>query len=276
MKRINCRGATLEACATQSGIVVGPLLTEVVVGAKELIPYKGGWCGNEVFPGAWPEGVRLKARAMAEKFGDQLLQEGYRGYFDVDFLIDQDDREVYLGELNPRVCGASPMTNHAAFAYADAPLFMFHLLEFSGVPFDLNVREMNDRWAQPHFIDNWSQVVIKHTDTTIDQVTHAPATGIYKMAEDGTVGYQRFDYERRAIDSEREAFFMRITGPGDYRYEGADLGILITRGRSMDDNFKLNIRARDWICGIKKHCAGKPLVTTQHDVAPEPGSFKIL
>ena len=30
MKRINCRGATLEACATQSGTLVGPLLTEVV------------------------------------------------------------------------------------------------------------------------------------------------------------------------------------------------------------------------------------------------------
>ncbi len=87
MKRINCRGATLEACATQSGTVVGPLLTEGV-GVKELTPYKGGWCGNEVFPGAWPEGVRLKARAMAEKFGNQLLEEGYRGYFDVDFLID--------------------------------------------------------------------------------------------------------------------------------------------------------------------------------------------
>ena len=44
---------------------------------------------------------------------------GYRGYFDLDFLIDQDSGDVYLGELNPRVCGASPMTNHAAFAYAD-------------------------------------------------------------------------------------------------------------------------------------------------------------
>src|SRR5208282_3626308 len=30
MKRINCRGATLEACATRSGTIVGPLLTEVV------------------------------------------------------------------------------------------------------------------------------------------------------------------------------------------------------------------------------------------------------
>jgi len=74
--------------------------------------------------------------------------------------------------------------------------------------------------------------------------------------------------KRRAIDSEREAFFMRITGPGDYRYEGADLGILITRGRSMDDNFRLNIRARDWIRGIKSHYDGKPIVTTP--VPPTP------
>lgn len=275
MKRINCRGATLEACATQSGTLVGPLLTEVV-GAKELTPYKGGWCGNEVFPGAFSEGVRDKARQMAERFGNQLLEEGYRGYFDLDFLIDQDSGEVYLGELNPRICGASPMTNHAAFAYADAPLFLFHLLEFSGVPFELNVKEINERWAQPHFIDEWSQVVIKSTSDKVDQVTRAPATGIYRMGEDGSVGYQRFDYERRAIYNEREAFFLRITGPGDYRYEGADLGILITRGRSMDDNFRLNIRARDWIRGIQSFYGGKPIVTTQPELAPAPGSFKIL
>jgi hypothetical protein len=277
MKRINCRGATLEACATQSGTLVGPLLTEVV-GARELTPYKGGWCGNEVFPGAFSETVRAKARAMAERFGNQLLQEGYRGYFDLDFLIDQDSGEVYLGELNPRICGASPMTNHAAFAYADAPLFLFHLLEFSGMPFELNVAQLNERWAQPHFIDSWSQVVIKYTDSNVDVVTNAPPTGIYRMSDDGAVSYQRFDYERRAIDSEREAFFLRITGAGDYRYEGADLGILITRGRSMNDDFKLNVRARDWIHGIKNYYAAKPLAAVHEPVAPAPthGAFKIL
>jgi D-alanine-D-alanine ligase-like ATP-grasp enzyme len=273
MKRINCRGATLEACATQSGTLVGSLLTEVV-GAKELTPYRGGWCGNEVFPGAFTDDVRAKARDMAFRFGNQLLEEGYRGYFDLDFLIDVDTGEVHLGELNPRICGASPMTNHAAFAYADAPLFMFHLLEFSGVPFDLNVEELNERWARPEFVDSWSQVVIKYTGSNVDKVTNAPATGIYRMAEDGSVSYNRFDYNRQAIDSEREAFFLRITGPGDYRYEGADLGILITRGRSMNDDFRLNLRARDWIRGIQKNYAGRPLESIA--AAPEPGSFKIL
>ena len=38
----------------------------------------------------------------------------------MDFLIDLDNGEIYLGERNPRVTGASSMTNHAAFAHADA------------------------------------------------------------------------------------------------------------------------------------------------------------
>lgn len=275
MKRINCRGATLEACATRSGTLVGPLLTEVV-GARELTPYKGGWCGNEVFPGAFSEEVRNKARELAFRFGNQLLEEGYRGYFDLDFLIDADTGEVYLGELNPRICGASPMTNHAAFAYADAPLFLFHLLEFSGLPFELDVQELNERWANPSFIDSWSQVVIKYTDNNVDQITHAPPSGIYSMAADGSVAYQRFDVNRRSIDSEQEAFFLRISGAGDYRYEGADLGILITRGRSMDDQFRLNQRARRWIRGIKQYYGARPLVAAQAEYAPTPGAFKIL
>jgi D-alanine-D-alanine ligase-like ATP-grasp enzyme len=275
MKRINCRGATMEACATRSGTLVGPLLTEVV-GREQLTPYKGGWCGNEIFPGAFSEKIREKARDMAFRFGNQLTKEGYRGYFDLDFLIDEKDGEVYLGELNPRICGASSMTNHAAFAYADAPLFLFHLMEFSGSKYKIDVEELNNRWAQKEFIDSWSQLVIKSTDDVIDIVTHAPATGIYRMAEDGSVSYDRFDYHRQAIESEQEAFFLRITGPGDYRYEGADLGILITRGRSMTNEFELNERALHWIKGIKRLYAAKPLTEVQREEAPEAGSFKIL
>jgi hypothetical protein len=275
MKRINCRGSTLEACVTRCGTIVGPLLTEIV-GQKELTPYKGGWCGNEVFPGAFSEGVRARAREMAFKFGNQLWREGYRGYFDLDFLIDQDSGDVYLGELNPRVCGASPMTNHAAFAYADVPLFLFHLLEFSGQDFDLDVEALNARWADPEFIDDWSQIVIKHTDASVDIVTQAPPTGIWKQASDGSVSYHRFDYHRAAVETEREAYFLRITGAGDYRYEGADLGILITRGRSMTDEFRLNERAQRWIKGLASYYYGKPLEALQEPAAPEAGAFKIL
>ena len=275
MKRINCRGSTLEACVTRSGTVVGPLLTEIV-GQKDLTPYKGGWCGNEVFPGAFSEGVRAKAREMAFKFGNQLWKEGYRGYFDLDFLVDRDNGDVWLGELNPRVCGASPMTNHAAFAYADVPLFLFHLLEFSGQDFELDVEALNARWADPDYIDSWSQIVIKYTEDNVDIVTQAPPTGIWRQSDDGAVSYHRFDYHRAAVESEREAYFLRITGARGYRYEGADLGILITRGRSMTDDFDLTPRANNWIKGLKSYYYGRPLEAVQQPAAPADGAFKIL
>ncbi|MEM6677997.1 MAG: biotin carboxylase, partial [Pseudomonadota bacterium] len=275
MKRVDVRGSAIEACATSQGTIVGPLMTELV-GFKELTPYRGGWCGNEIFSTAFSPKQRQQARELTFKFGEQLRKEGYRGYFELDFLIDRKSDEIYLGELNPRITGASSMTNHAAFAHADAPLFLFHLLEFSGQPFELDVDELNARWADPDMIDSWSQMVIKHTDDTVDILTEAPESGIYRLLEDGRVAFDRFDYHRRAVESEQEAFFLRILKPGDYRYEGADLGILVTRGRSMTPNFQLNGRAKQWIEGIKAKFSAKPLPAAEAAPAISDPAFKIM
>jgi hypothetical protein len=275
MKRIDCRGSAIEACATSKGTIVGPLMTELV-GFKDLTPYRGGWCGNEIFATAFSPKVRQHARDLTFKFGEQLRKEGYRGYFELDFLIDKKTGELWLGELNPRITGCSSMTNHAAFAHADAPLFLFHLLEFSKKKFNLDVDELNARWADPTMIDSWSQMVIKHTDDSVDILTQAPQTGIYRMLEDGRVVFDRFDYHRRAVESENEAFFLRILKAGDYRYEGADLGILVTRGRSMTNGFQLNERARKWIHGIKSSFSAKPLSMAEAGPSLADPAFKIM
>lgn len=250
MKRINCKGSAIEACVTRHGTVVAPLMTELV-GFKELTPYKGGWCGNEIYPDAFSPAIRSKARKYTQLFGDQLRKEGYKGYFELDFLIDQDNGEIYLGELNPRVTGASSITNHAVFALADAPLFMFHILEWMNIDYKLNVNALNKRWAKQENTDSWSQLIIKHTADTIEYVTHAPKSGIYKMFDTGHILFDRMDTHRRAVESESEAFFMRITREGDYLYEGADMGILVTRGRMMNDDFQLTPRAKNWITAIQ-------------------------
>jgi hypothetical protein len=125
-------------------------------------------------------------------------------------------------------------------------------------------------------IDSWSQMVIKHTADTVDICTDAPETGIYKMLENGSVVYDRFDYHRRAVESENEAFFLRILRPGDYRYEGADIGILVTRGRSMTTSFQMNERAKKWIHGIKKAVQGKPLPDANAGPAVAEPAFKMI
>ena len=250
MKRINCKGSAIEACVTRHGTIVAPLMTELV-GFKELTPYKGGWCGNEIYPNAFTPEIREKATKYTQLFGNQLRKEGYKGYFELDFLIDQDNGEIYLGELNPRVTGASSITNHAVFALADAPLFIFHILEWMDVEYNLDIEELNQRWAHQDNIDGWSQLIIKHTKDTIEYVTEAPDSGIWEMSADGQIHFDRLDTHRRAVESESEAFFLHITKKGDYVYEGADIGILVTRGRMMTDDFKINDRAQTWINSIR-------------------------
>ena len=250
MKRINCKGSAIEACVTRHGTIVAPLMTELV-GFKEMTPYKGGWCGNEIFPNAFTPEIRKKATKYTQLFGDQLRKEGYKGYFELDFLIDQDNGEIYLGELNPRVTGASSITNHAVFALADAPLFVFHIMEWMGVEYKLNVKELNNRWARQENIDGWSQLIIKHTEDTIEHISEAPNSGIYKMFDNGHIQFDRMDTHRRAVETENEAFFLHIAKQGDYLYEGADMGILVSRGRMMTDNFQLNARAKNWINAIR-------------------------
>lgn len=250
MKRINCKGSAVEACVTRHGTIVAPLMTELV-GFKELTPYKGGWCGNEIYPEAFTPELRTKATKYTQLFGDQLRKEGYKGYFELDFLIDQDNGEIYLGELNPRVTGASSITNHAVFALADAPLFVFHILEWMDVDYKLNIDEINKRWEKQANIDSWSQIIVKHTEDTIEYIHEAPPSGIYKMFDNGHILFDRMDTHRRAVESESEAFFLHISKKGDYLYEGADIGILVSRGRMMTDDFQLNDRAKNWIKSIR-------------------------
>ena len=275
MKRINCIGSAIEACVTRHGTIVAPLMTELV-GFKELTPYKGGWCGNEIYADCFTKSIRQKARKYTRLFGDQLRKEGYKGYFELDFLIDTDTNEIYLGELNPRVTGASSITNHAVFALSDAPLFLFHLMEWMNKDYELSVNEVNKRWARPVNIDDWGQMVIKHTEDTIGVITKAPRSGIWIMQEDGSIEFSRMDTHRRAVEKENEAFFLRILKEGDYHYEGADVGILVMRGRLMTDDFQLRDRAKKWIKAIRGQFEAKtPDALPQYE-AKEIGGFKMM
>jgi hypothetical protein len=216
--------------------------------------------------------MRTKARKYTQLFGDQLRKEGYKGYFELDFLIDQDNGKIYLGELNPRITGASSITNHAVFALADAPLHLFHIMEWMGVDYSLNVNSINTRWAKQENLDSWSQLVVKHTAKTIEHVWSAPDSGIWRMDENGEIEFDRMDTHRRAVETENEAFFLRITSKDDYLYEGADMGIIVSRGRMMTDEFRLTKRAKKWIDAIHGKF-GSQVIENKSDPAVLTGSL---
>ena len=259
MKRIRNVEVCLEGAVTRHGTVIGPAMTSLV-GYPELTPSKGGWCGNDVWREVLPPAQTHAAREMVGKMGDVLRREGYRGYFEVDLLRDLDSDELYLGEVNPRLSGASPMTNLTTEAYADMPLFLFHLLEYMDVEYELDIEEINSRWERGYGEDEvWGQLIISETSPDVELFTATPRTGVWHLDEDGRVSFARQGNDWATLLDESEAFYMRVAAPGDLRCEGAQLGVLVTRGHLQTDDYQLTERCRRWVKGIKAQFASTPL-----------------
>ena len=165
------------------------------------------------------------------RLGDRLATEGYRGQLEVDYLVDAGSGDLYLGEINPRLSGISSMTNVSASAYADMPLFLFHLAEYLDLDYVIDTDDLRRRWASDHLTDIWGQIVLKELDDGIELLHDAPQTGIWRLHDDGSIRFLRAGLDWHSLGDESEGFWLRILGPGDYRYHGADLGMLVTRAR---------------------------------------------
>jgi biotin carboxylase len=272
MRRIDHRAVAVEAVLTRHGTLVGPLMNDIT-GHPELTPYRGGWAGND-YPATLTHEQKQRARELTARLGDRLAAEDYRGFFEVDYLVDLDSGELYLGELNPRISGISSMTNVTAGAYADMPLFLFHLLEYLDIDYEVDIDEINERWSREATVDVWSQIIVKETADAVELLTQTPRTGIYYLGDDGAVSFRRWGNDWHGIVSESEAFYLRILAPGDYRYLGGDLGALVTRGRLQTDDNQLEERCKKWIRGMRAQFAGTP-VAAQETPPPGPLAFKM-
>jgi hypothetical protein len=112
---------------------------------------------------------------------------------------------------------------------------LFHLLEYMRVDYELDVDEINERWEALASVDVWSQMIIKETADIVERITSTPKTGQWYVDEDGRAVFRRAALDWHHLQNESEFFYLRIYGPGDYRWKGADLGVLVTKGRLQDE-----------------------------------------
>ena len=146
---------------------------------------------------------------------------------------------------------------------------MFHLLEFMGVDWDLDLAEVQQRWAE---FDNWSQLILKYPVDRVEMITKAPSSGIWRMNDKGEISLVRKAIDWFLVSGEDEAFYLRVYTAGDYRYHGADMGILVSRGRFQTDDRKLTERAKTWVNALYKQFEAIPVTGSSAPNVVDPGT----
>jgi Peptidase dimerisation domain len=58
-----------------------------LTGHPELTPYRGGWCGNDIFPGALSPGNRERALDFTRRLGDRLGRRATAGQLEAELNV---------------------------------------------------------------------------------------------------------------------------------------------------------------------------------------------
>ncbi len=161
------------------------------------------------------------------------------------------------------------MTNVTAVAYGDMPLFLFHLIEFADVEYEIDVAALNEAWAHPGAVDEWSQFILKQTDDDVELITACAALRCLASRSEGArrnplrPPRDRLAHRRRARTRPSTS---ASPAEGQFRYPGADLGILVTTRPSADRRPRAHRAALALDLGDQGAVPGRP--TSARDAAP--------
>lgn len=118
---------TNNCCLTSSGLIQSPPALQLT-GIKTLTRNQFATVGRQ-WPSMTSQNVVKKIKKITLKFSKSIKKIGYRGFFGLDFLVDQ-NQKVYLLECNPRLTASFAFYTHLEIQQKLFPLFLLHVSQF--------------------------------------------------------------------------------------------------------------------------------------------------
>lgn len=104
----------------------------------------GLFCGHDWSASIFSKKILIQAKEIVGKVGNYFKKLGYKGIFGLDFVLDQEDDKLYLTECNSRLLGSFPTLTMVQIENNEPPIIAFHLLEFLGIPYKINIERINN------------------------------------------------------------------------------------------------------------------------------------
>ncbi len=237
---INGVSSSVSCCVTKKGVLTGPIQTQIIdiaeVGTK-LPGRSGNYAGADWSVFHFSQDSQRQASTIAEKFGEYMYKEGYKGIFGIDLLVEENGK-VWPVECNPRDTDAFPMISMFMMQAGCVPLDVFHNLEHIGVDYDFDFEQINQSYKNQQF--NGSQIIIHNREEHSVVATKSPLSGIYKFDGENIV-YDRPGFAIWDLENDDEYLLTEnIQKQPNKSYDShSRIGRLISRRAMIDTNLQL-------------------------------------
>lgn len=226
------QAASITGCATKFGVVTGVLQTQIM-DQPELVGFRGRsgvWLGHD-----WHLRFSDKAQASAEKlcrqWGEHIYQKGYKGIFGLDVVVGKND-EITAIECNSRYTGAFPVYTMLQLSQGEMPLDVWHLLEWLGIDYDLEIDEVQKVNRRPK---PGSHIILHNREDRVMKVNGEVRAGVYRDNKFTRPGFSLLE-----IKSDDEFVLAdRIPSLGKSVKPGERLGKLMFKRQIIDDSGNL-------------------------------------
>jgi len=253
-KFIKGRQVSISAIATRWGTLTSNLQFQIL-GVPELLPEganKGKFCGHDWSRSKFiNKDINNEAIILAKRFGDLIYKKlGYRGFFGLDIIIEEDTNKIYIIECNPRLTGALPTLDLIQFKDRKVQMIPIHLLEFiaeneKDLKFNLDIdsieADVQDYKEGCHFF------VFSKSDNII-KINSNLKPGIYSLL-DNQMKYIRQGYRLNDLENNNEFIITEISSDSWSINKGNKICRVLALNGFFNQELKIN---NNWQTVVKE------------------------
>lgn len=230
----------MGVCCTKEGIVYTDLYNQIIDMPEVVNEDKGTgvYCGNEWTSVNFSETVKKQAYKAADKIGKYLKnKEGYKGYFGLDFILDDDTKILYPIEVNVRLIGSFPVFSMIQEVHKQPLIQALQILQYLDLDdYVLDIESINKN-MKGKMKGSYINLYSRNKNAVYNK--GELEAGIYCLGGDGDIRFSRKSYSLLDLRNDNE-FLISLGVPYkntrfvDYK----TVTNIITKGSFMDMNGK--------------------------------------
>jgi len=198
-------------------------------------------CGRQ-WPVELAEDQIEQINRITRAVGKIMVKNGYKGFFGLDFIVEQSTGKIFLSENNARLTASVPFFTKLEIINNQVPLLLFHLAAF------LDKSELKNIAYQPKEILG-SEVVARNDQSQPVKIEGEISPGVYRYFS-GKLIFQRKEYW--AKDLKDDEFWMASASKGRIVNPEQELLRVNFGKKVVDSNGRLEKEVGDLAKFIKK------------------------